>query len=480
MRAALIFLFALVLAPPAFAGPSVVTAQGVLAGAASDGVDAYKDIPYAAPPVGALRWRAPQPGPHWLGARAAAAFGPACPQRATDGMVARAHLPQSEDCLSLNVWTPSQRIAKLPVMVWIHGGGFTQGSASVPRFDGAALARRDVVVVSFNYRLGRLGFFAHPALTEGPNFGLLDQIAALDWVKRNVAAFGGDPARVTIFGESAGGDSVAFLMAMPAAKGLFVRAIAESASVLFGAAKPDDARKAALDFAAAHGLNDITALRAADAAVFLPKDGEEGFAGPIAGGADLPLDAPEAFAAGRFAPVPLLVGANSNEGAMLREGDDASWLTKPFAADLPAIRALYPESDLDFHRQLFSDRFFAGSARYLAGFAAKAAPTYVYSFDFLTDLARRRGEHGVPHGGEMIFVFGFGALGAYAPPQDTGMSDTMQRYWTNFAKTGDPNGAGLPVWPRFEGSHPQTLVIDDAPHPVADFRKAQFDAVLAR
>ncbi len=199
--------------------------QGPLTGATDNGIDIYKGIPYAAPPIGDLRWRGPQPGPHWTAPRDATVFGPICPQHATEGLIARANLPQSEDCLSLNIWTPGG--TKRPVMVWIHGGGFTQGGASIPRFDGAQLARRGVVLVSFNYRLGRLGFFPHPALADA-NFGLLDQIAALQWVKRNIAAFGGDPANVTIFGESAGGVSVQMLMTSPLAKGLFAKAISRS------------------------------------------------------------------------------------------------------------------------------------------------------------------------------------------------------------------------------------------------------------
>ncbi|MEI9996204.1 MAG: carboxylesterase family protein [Rhizomicrobium sp.] len=473
MRALL--LAAILLATPA-AASTVIIGQGPLTGTSADGVDSYKAIPYAAPPVGDLRWRSPQAPPHWHAARDASAFGPACPQNVTDGLMKRANLPQSEDCLTLNVWAPAQHAAKLPVMVWIHGGGFTAGSAAIPRYDGSRLAHRGVVVVSFNYRLGRLGFFAHPALTEGPDFGLEDQLAALRWVRRNIAAFGGDAGNVTIFGESAGGDSVALLMILPQAKGLFARAISESASVLFGATTLDHARKDAAAVAAKLGATDARSLRAAGVAALLAAGDDT--SGPIVDGTFLKEDAPDAFAHGHFTPVPLLIGANSNEGAMLGDANDAGWLTKPFGDRLPALRALYPATDAEFHRQLFSDRFFAGSARYIAGYAAAATPTYLYSFGFVADLLRRRGEQGVRHGGELAFVFGLGDLTVFAPPQDTAMVDLVQSYWTNFARTGDPNAPGLPLWPKFGGAAPATLVFGDETRAVPDFRKAQFDAVM--
>lgn len=466
----LVLLAALLFAAPAAAAPQVTIAQGTLSGASADGIDSYKAIPYAAPPVGELRWQAPQPGPHWSGMRDATAFGPICPQHATEGLVARANLPQSEDCLSLNVWTPGG--GKRPVMVWIHGGGFTQGGASVPLFDGTALARHGVVLVSFNYRLGRLGFFPHPALADA-NFGLLDQIAALQWVKRNIAAFGGDPNNVTVFGESAGGVSVDLLMTSPLARGLFAKAISESGGLFDPTTKIADARKGALAFAAKLNANDLAALRAASVDAILTAD--DGDDGPVIDGKVVLADPRDAFAAGRQAAIPYLTGSNSAEGAMLN--GDTAWLTKPLGGRLADVRKLYdPVSDLEFAQQFFNDRFMAGPTHLLAASAARRAPAYVYSFGFLNARAHARGETGVPHGGEMAFVFGFGPLAAFAPPQDTAAVDMMQLYWTNFAKTGDPNGAGLPVWPRFEGAHPATLVIGDKTEAVPDFRKAQFDA----
>jgi para-nitrobenzyl esterase len=468
----LIFILAL-MATPAIAAPTAAIKQGTLVGTSANGIDAYKSIPYAAPPVGPLRWRAPQAAPHWQGARDATGFGPACPQHPTDGQMLRANLPQSEDCLTLNVWAPSSHAAKLPVMVWIHGGGFTQGSASLPWFDGTGLAQHGVVVVTLNYRLGRLGFFAYPGLKE-TNFGLLDQIAALQWVKRNIAAFGGDPGNVTLFGESAGGAAVDALMVSPLAQGLFTKAISESGG-LFQSDSLAEARSNALAFAGKLHASDLAALRALGADQVVTDDES----GPILDGHVLVEDIAETFSKGRMAHIPYLAGSNSNEGSQLGSAN-SDWLLKPYSDGGAAVRALYGQPDeAEFRRELFSDRFFAGPAARLAKYASNAgAAAYVYRFDFAPDVLRRRGETTVPHGGEIAFVFGFGPLAAFAPPQDTAMSQTMQSYWTNFAKTGDPNGPGLLLWPKFEGASPQTLVIDDKPHAVADFRKAQFEAAM--
>jgi len=480
---------ALLLATPALAAPQVTIAQGALTGASTDGVDAYKGIPFAAPPVGELRWRAPQPAPHWKGARDATAFGPACLQHPTEGLMVRANLPLSEDCLTLNIWTPQARAAKLPVMVWIHGGGFTQGASSIPRYDGAALARHGVVLVSINYRLGRLGFFALPALAaEHPNepsgnYGLLDQIAALKWLRDNIAAFGGDPKNITIFGESAGGVSVEALMTSPPAKGLFAKAISESGGT-FGAPSLSQAQTDAQALATKFNATGPDALKTLRA---LPGDqivgGGDDELGPMIDGQVLPEDVAAAFAKGHFAALPFLAGTNSNEGVLLGDGSNAGWLDKSLGDRLGAVRALYERdgklSDDQFHRLVFSDEFFAGpTAAFAATVSRGGAPAYVYRFGILTDLARRRGQSDVGHGGEMVFVFGFGPLAAFAPPQDNAASAMIQAYWTNFAKTGDPNGGGLPVWPKFAGPSPATLVLGDKTQAMSDFRKAQLDAVL--
>jgi len=489
MRAALALLL-LTYAAPQVDAPQVMIAQGRLAGVLAGGVAAFKGIPYAAPPVGALRWRAPQDAPRWDGVRDAAAFGPVCPQHPTSGLAARARLPQSEDCLTLNVWSADLHpAAPRPVMVWIHGGGLAQGGSALPIYDGAALARRGVVVVSFNYRLGRLGFFALPALTAAAdgepvgNYGLLDQIAALRWVQANVAAFGGDPASVTVFGESAGGVSVDALMASPLARGLFARAISESGPALFGTVPLAEAERAGLAEAArlgAGGPDAVAALRAVSADSIL--EGGEDILEPIVDGKVLTEDVGAAFARGDVARVPYLTGTNSDEGSLLR-GGTPGFLTERLGRRLASVRALYEKggaiSDADFARALFNDQFFAATSRLFAASVARAGESvFVYRFRFMPAILRTRGAPGVPHGGEIPFVFGFGRLAPYAPPRDLAVLEMVQTYWTNFAKSGDPNGAGLPPWPRFEGPAPQTLVIDDTTAAVADFRKEQTDAAL--
>jgi len=442
----LAFIATLLLAGPAFAdAPRVTIEEGPITGAVSNGVTVFKGIPYAAPPVGALRWKAPEPATHWTSPRDATAFGPICPQQVTGG--ARANLPQSEDCLTLNVWSPDIH-AKLPVMVWIHGGGFDAGASSLPRYDGAGLAQHGVVIVSLNYRLGRLGFLALPGAPSA-NFGLLDQIAALNWVRHNIAVFGGDPGNVTIFGESAGGVSVDALMVSPLSMGLFARAISESGPALYSTETLADARKDTDAFAAK--LGGMDKLR--NAGVEQVLNGGERETRLIIDGATLTDDIGLAFAKGPVANVPYLTGTNSDEGAMAG-GDAAS-------------------------RDRFNDEQFSGPTRLLATFVARnSGSAYVYRFAFMPDILKRRGATGVPHGGEMAFIFGFGALAAFVPPQDVAASTMMQSYWTNFAKTGDPNGAGLPNWPKFEGKSPSTLVIDDKTAAVADFRKAETDPVL--
>ncbi|MGD0191873.1 MAG: carboxylesterase family protein [Rhizomicrobium sp.] len=498
----------LLLAPvPASAQPEVTIPQGMLAGTLDNGITSFKGIPFAAPPVGSLRWRAPQPASAWPGVRDASTFGAICPQ-AKLSLMARlkphVKLPESEDCLTLNVWTPDARpAAKLPVMVWIYGGYFRSGGAARPVYDGVQLASHGVIVVTLNYRLGWLGFLDLPALAaEHPdeptgNFGLLDQIAALRWVQNNIASFGGDPANVTIFGESAGGMSVNDLMASPLARGLFAKAISESGLGLNTIPTAALAQQAGLAFASKEGANganvaDLAKLRDVSADSII--DAQEGSdPAPMVDGKVLTEQVYATFAAGKMAHVPYIAGSNSNEATLMPSTHmTADDLEKPLGDKLPAVRKIYePDgalSDEEFVHQLFGDALFTAAAQGLASFEAmQGSPAYVYRFGYVAERLRIISS-GVGHGGEVPFVFGLSGLGrepgmgtlvSMATPKDQNIVALMQGYWTNFAKTGNPNGPGLPQWNSLTPSLSQTLVVDDAPKLVLGFRKGQIAVIYA-
>ena len=359
----------------------VRTDRGTLRGATAEGVASFKGIPYAAAPVGPLRWHAPMPVPGWTGTRDAAGYGNDCVQARMPGDLANTTLPMSEDCLFLNVWTPRPRAgAKLAVMVYIHGGGFSTGSGSAAILDGSRLAARGVVVVTFNYRLGRFGFFATPALTReaggGPtgNWALMDQLAALQWVKRNIASFGGDPANVTIFGESAGGESVSRLMVSPAAKGLFAKAIAAS-----GGGRdswPDLAAGEAkgLAFAKHAGAEDLAALRALPAdkvqgGINLLNGDEAHYSGPMTDGRIVTGDTDALLAAGKARGIRYVVGSNSDElgfiPAPFLKGFVAK-ATEKLGAAADAVRTAYGSAEA-YDRPIPSDYTFTEPARQAAG-----------------------------------------------------------------------------------------------------------------
>ena len=447
--------------------------SGRLAGIMEGEIAAYKGIPYAAPPVGDLRWRAPQDAAGWTGARDASRYGDQCPQNRQSWDSSASPQPASEDCLTLNVWTPASLPATgpgskpLPVMVWIHGGGMVSGSGTSAMFDGAGLARRGVVIVTFDYRLGRFGFFAHPALTketpDGPlgDYGLMDQIAVLRWVQANIAAFGGDPANVTIFGESSGGESVNRLMLSPSAQSLFAKAIAESG----GGRNPwkplGQAEAIGQAFAAkAHATAETpAALRAIPAktvlggiSMFSPE--ADTYAGPILDGRLVREDVVQGFAAGHAAKVPYLVGSNSDEVGMV-PGILLTPMTEKAAAVLGAdkagVIAAYGSVGA-FHAHFASDLNFTEPARALASLAARnGQPAYLYRFGYVAHGAGKG--HGAGHASELPFVFGTTADDA----QDRAAADLVGAYWTNFAKTGDPNGPGLPRWPTYSAQDDQLL-----------------------
>jgi para-nitrobenzyl esterase len=459
---------ATILAGPAMAAGVVHTAQGDVSGVTAGKVESFKGIPFAAPPVGDARWRPPGPAPSWKAVRTADAYGPICMQAARFGAAS-----MSEDCLTLNVWRPAgaKPGAKLPVMVWIYGGGFIFGAASTPFYDGTHFAEDGVVLVSFNYRVGRFGFFAHPALDGGPgpvaNYGLMDQIAALKWVKSNIAAFGGDPRNVTVFGESAGAISVNFLMGSPAAHGLFAKAIAESG---FGRSRPKPLKTAegvGQTFAEAHGIKGddaaaAAALRALPAdALNAPFSGlaDPTIAGPTLDGQILTQGIADAFAKGEEAHVPYLEGGNSYEASLFPRVADTPDPVIARAGDPAKVVAVYGGKPApEVARELMTDTMITEPDRNLAReMARQGLPAFVYHFSYVP-AASRATSFGASHGSEITYVFGnlpatpisFAGFNIpAATPDDRKLSDAMHAYWVAFAKTGAPGAAGGPEWPRY-------------------------------
>ncbi len=452
-------------------------------------------IPFAAPPVGALRWKPPQPPTPWEGVRPCTSFGPVCPQpKSAFGQTPE---PQNEDCLYLNVWCLAARPeAPRPVMVWIHGGGHTTGAGSLGIYDGANLARKGVVLVTINYRLGPLGFLAHPALSqESPdgvsgNYGVLDQIAALAWVQRNVAGFGGDPKRVTIFGESAGASSVTALMVCPQARSLFHRVIAESgfAGGYRKLREPwmgqDSAESMGEEIARTLGCagneDPLAALRAVPAEEMVTKlKPVVGLIGkgfkfrPVIDGAVLPDDPMLLFQAGRMADVPFLTGTNANEGTLFlpalpikRPQGYEFVVRRMFPEDAEAILMLFPAAAAaDVTPALdgvLGVSAFVAPARAAVRAQArrKGAPCFLYQFTRVPP--GQIGETlGCFHAAEIAYVFANLDLMPGATETDTKLSATMSDCWVHFAETGDPNGAGLPEWPPYDAESDGHLEFGD-------------------
>jgi para-nitrobenzyl esterase len=445
--------------PRPAANPFVVeTEYGALHGLTDDGAMVWRGIPYAVPPVGGLRWRPPEAPAPWDGVRDASAYGHSCLQGRSSGFIRALIGPiddVSEDCLYLNVSRPTGDSTSLPVMVWIHGGGFTGGTSSLPVYNSPGLVRHGVVLVTLNYRLGRLGFFAHPALDDGSgervaNFGLLDQVQALRWVQDNIAAFGGDPGDVTIFGESAGGMSVNALMASPRADGLFQRAVSESGLGREPSQTFEQARAEGQSLIASLGLvdPDAAALRAlpADQVAALPVD-------LLGGGAPvlddvLPSSVSDTFEAGEEADVPYLVGSNDLEfpDAFLAGGADHADDVRDriLGADRDAAVAAYGTED-ELERHLVSDVVFTEPARHLARLHATRAPTYLYRFSAVSpELAATVG--GAPHAMEIPYVFDATSGQRFMVEDAAGLAATISGYWVAFAATGDPNHDGAPTW----------------------------------
>jgi para-nitrobenzyl esterase len=422
----------------------------------------FRGIPFAAAPVGDLRWRAPQPAPHWDGVRKADELSPVCLQNGPGGGTSK----PSEDCLYLNVWTGANAASeKRPVMVWIYGGGFNTGSASQPDYDGENLAKKGAVVVTFNYRLGAFGFFAHPELTKesdrrgAANFGMLDAIAALQWVQKNIAAFGGDPKRVTIFGESAGSIMIADLLASPQAKGLFQRAIGESGSWSINAtagrlSSLADAEQTGVKLGEALSAKSLAELRAQPAEAIL-KTGRG--TGPVVDGWLLPEDPGTAYAEGKQIPVPVLVGSNLDEGTFFLQPTTAEkFLAESrtrYGGLADEFLRLYPAGSNEEANASALRDFRDQVAWVMRNWARLQTTTgkskaYIYYFTHQPPVGSGRGR-GATHTAEIPYVF---QNERNRPWTDTDreISDLMSSYWINFAATGDPNGKGLPKWPAWD------------------------------
>jgi para-nitrobenzyl esterase len=480
-------------------GEALVTVEGgALRGVVRDGVTAYLGVPYAAPPVGTLRWREPQPPSKWQGVRAADKFENDCVQHRQYDQ------PQSEDCLFLNVWTPADAAGRrLPVMFWIYGGGLSYGSAAWPWYDGTAFAKQGVVLVSINYRLARFGFFAHPAISAEKsdavlgNYGFMDQIAGLKWVQRNIAAFGGDPANVTIFGESAGGRSVNAMLVSPLSTGLFQRAIIESGAGRNRLRHIRENRSGAgasaeamgVEFAKSAGLTNPTAtdLRALSAEAVRGPVGNTPppFANAMIDGRLVTEDFTETYKKGAQHQVPLMIGANSAEfgtGAA-PEAEPVFRSLGPYKDKALALYDGYGTRDPKLMAmEITSDMGMNNGTRYVARLIAKAAkPVYSFHFGYVTQSARSTNP-GARHAAELVYVFD--TLGSRTTRSQTAttvadadrkIARQMNTYWAHFAKTGDPNGAGLPRWPAMTLEKDETLefTMNDGPVARVNFKAAK-------
>ena len=476
--------------------PVVVTRAGAVSGTGGQ-IESFKGIPYAAPPVGPLRWRAPKPPIPWKGVREATHFGDDCVQRP---YVISTGQKTSEDCLTLSVWTPGHAPGgHRPVMVFLYGGGFIGGSAAYPLYDGARLAAEGVVVVGLNYRIGIFGFFAHPALSaESPhrasgNYGLLDQIAALKWVKDNIGAFGGDPERVTVFGESAGAVSIAVLMTSPLAKGLFSQAILHSPDL------PYLATLAAAEKSGATLGANLAALRRTSAMELLAHNDDffpqhpvgslmsPSFPAPIVDGYVLPAQPRARFAAGTVNAVPAIVGIAADEGRMFSPKQTVAsykaWVKDKFGRSSGQLLALSPaETDAQADAAasaILGDAVFGESARLIARTLSQRQPkTFFYLF------SRGVAGRAQPATHSEVLPFVFGSLDKpsfipHDPPDGTDLqlSVTLREAWTRFAASGDPNGPGLPHWPNYDQASDPYLEFGTKIRAGQAYRRAELDAL---
>jgi para-nitrobenzyl esterase len=470
----------LIVAASIYANPEpVISEYGEVQGYLENGLTIYKGVPFAAAPVGDLRWKAPQPHEKWEGVLQATEFAPNPYQGDGTGNV-------SEDCLYINIWSPAKNAdERLPVLVWIYGGGFSFGSSTLPVTNGQHLARKGVILATINYRVGPLGFLAHPDLSaESPqrasgNYGLQDQIAGLKWIQRNIAAFGGDPDKVTIFGESAGGISVSMLSASSEARGLFVGAISQSGGS-FGPTRPTtypgenmktlaQAEAEGVDFARRAGATTLEELRKLPPGK-LPAGWGMGSSWPIVDGWIIPDDQYRLYEAGEYNDVNVLIGYNSDEGLFFsREKTPEEFVRNTrnrYGVYADKLLEVYPAGEGKVSRSarnLTRDAAFGWHTWSWARLQASTGKSKVffYYFDQHPDFPKgsAQADHGAPHGADIAYVFQ-----TYDPDDpnlteaDIRLSENMARYWVNFAKFGDPNGAGLPEWPEFTNKTRKVMV----------------------
>ena len=484
--------------------------QGVTAGA----VESFKGVPFAAPPVGQLRWRAPQPVEPWSGVRLAKSYSADCMQVPFPSDAAPLGTTPAEDCLYLNVWRPAgtKADAKLPVMFWIYGGGFVNGGSSPAVYDGSKFAAKGVVFVSANYRLGRFGFFAFPELTKQNadgmvgNYGFMDQIAALKWVQKNIGAFGGDPSNVTVFGESAGGFSVSMLLTSPLTEGLFSKAIIESGGgrTNLGGQRylstalpngPASAESVGIEFAHSVGIEGA-GKDALDALRRLPAEkvvgnlnmatmSQPGYAGPMIDGRVVVSDPQSVYLSGAGQHVPIMIGANSMDiGFGFAPNKEA--LFAPFGVNREKAMSAYdPTGNGDLRAVQYMvamDRFMIEPARFVASvFASSGVPSYEYRFSYVAKSMRSKWP-GAPHATEIPFVFDTvqEKYGKDLVPEDEKIAQAMLSYWVAFAKSGDPSTGNSPAWPRYLPTTDMLMnFTENGPVAEADPWKARLDVTAA-
>lgn len=460
----------------------VRTESGVVRGYAAEGVVAFKGVPYAAPPLGPLRWRPPQPVAPWKGVRDATVFGHDFMQKPFPSDAAPLGTTPGEDGLTGNIWAPEHHAGRLPILIWIHGGGWVNGGSSPAVYDGASFARQGLLFYSFNYRLGRFGFFAHPALTvEGGdgllgNYGYMDQIAALRWIRANAPAFGGDPENVTVFGESAGGFAVHMLMTTPLAAGLFQRVIVQSGGgrtlldatgVRAGRHGRPPAEALGVAFAARHGIHGtgpeaLRRLRALPAAALVDglnldtlHEHADTYAGPMFDGRIVTDEIEDAYRGAKNQKLPMIVGANARD-LSLNTANTREQLFAAFGGRATAARRAYDPvatADLAELRQAVgSDALMLEPARFIARtVAAQGSPVWAYRFGYVATSMRAEWP-AAPHATEIPYIFNTvrAKYGSALTPEDERTAATAHAYWCQFAKTGDPNGPGLPVWPAYD------------------------------